>query len=460
VIRRTMPRGDINPKGYGAKPSDSFVEIGTKGLKTFFGEVFEESLRQLRGSKGRKIYSEMRDNDETIGAIMFAIEMIIRGISWQVDPAKDIEGELSSEEAEDSATWLSGVLFEDMSHDWNEFIAEQMSMFTYGWAYFEIVFKLRQGPDKYDPSRRSNFEDGKIGIRKLSIRSQDTLDRWQMDDEDGGLDGMWQLDPNKFQYYYIPIEKALLFRPHPYRGNPEGRSVLRNAYRPWYFKKIIEQIESIGIERELNGLPVVRVPSELIKKANEGDADATTAINSYTKLVRDVKFNEQGGALLPSDPWYDEEGKPTNLRQVDLELLTAGGKRAIDTNEVIKRYQLGIARSVLADFIMLGTDSKGSHALSKDKTGLFIAAMDGWLNSITSVINRHLIPRLWQMNVFSREIMPVLNHGNVTAEDVKILVDAVKGLAAAGMPLFPEPGLEEHMRDRLGLPANSGTEEE
>ena len=32
--------------------------------------------------------------------------------------------------------------------------------------------------------------------------------------------------------------QALLFRTKSRKDNPEGRSILRNAYRPWYFKEL------------------------------------------------------------------------------------------------------------------------------------------------------------------------------------------------------------------------------
>ena len=63
--------------------------------------------------------------------------------------------------------------------------------------------------------------------------------------------------------YTIPMSKALLFRTKSRKNNPEGRSILRNAYRSWYFKRRIQEIEGIGIERDLAGLPVMHGPEGL-----------------------------------------------------------------------------------------------------------------------------------------------------------------------------------------------------
>lgn len=64
-------------------------EIGRIGQKRFGGTFYEEFLRDLRGKKGIETYREMAENDDTIGAILFAIEMLIRQASWTVEPAGD-----------------------------------------------------------------------------------------------------------------------------------------------------------------------------------------------------------------------------------------------------------------------------------------------------------------------------------------------------------------------------------
>jgi hypothetical protein len=37
--------------------------------------------------------------------------------------------------------------------------------------------------------------------------------------------------------------------------------MLRTAYRPWFMKKRLEEFESIGIERDLAGLPIMWLPT-------------------------------------------------------------------------------------------------------------------------------------------------------------------------------------------------------
>lgn len=423
-------------------------ELGVAGAKISNGYVYEEFLPQLTLEKGRKVYREMRDNDATISAILFAIEMMLRAVDWTIEENEDTKGDQLSEDAK---AFIEGVLFDDMSHTWDEFISQVLSMLPYGWQYTEVVYKRRIGPDEKDPSKRSVFDDGLIGIRKLGDRSQETLRNWDID-ENGGLNGMFQEPPMGGHTRYIPIQKALLFKPHPTKGSPEGRSVLRGAYRSWHFLKNIQNIEAIAIERELNGLPVAYIPNAIL---NGTSNDAKAARAAYVKMVRDIKFNEQGGVVLPSDTYVDGEGNPTDVRQVELKLLASEGSRAIDTSGIILRYQQDIARTVLADFIMLGSSDAGSFALSTNKTEMFMGATEGWLDSIAQVINRYLIPKLWRLNNLDRAYMPYLAPGAVKPADLEKLGKYISDLSRAGAPLFPDDDLEGALRDAGDLPAKN-----
>lgn len=133
-----------------------------------------------------------------------------------------------------------------------------MSFLTFGWSFHEIVYKRRAGNSR-DPRLNSKYTDGLIGWQKLPIRSQETLFRWEYDDHDN-LTGMTQLPPPKYVMATIPIDKALHFRTKSRKNNPEGRSILRSAYRAWYFKRRIQEIEGVGIERDLAGLPTLTAP--------------------------------------------------------------------------------------------------------------------------------------------------------------------------------------------------------
>ena len=412
------------------------IELGATGLRRTAGYIDEEFLPQLRGRKAVQIYREMADNDPTVGAIIFAISMLIRRVKWTVQAADD------SGKADDGKTFLEEVI-KDMTHPMSSVMSEVCSMFVYGYAPLEILWKIRGGMDTNDKTKRSKFDDGKIGIRALSLRAQPTILAWEFDEEDGEVIGLKQ-QPWSGTIIDIPMEKVVLFRTTDEKGNPEGRSVLRNAYRPWSLKKRIEEIEGIGIERDLAGLPVARIPLEYFDPAADAQQKATLA--AWGELVKRVRRDSQEGILLPSD--RDEHGQLL----YDFTLLNSGGSRQVDTTRVITRYDQAIASSVLADFVLLGQKSAGSFALSDNKTELFATAMDAFLEGITDTFNRQLLPRLWKLNGMDYEMMPTLAHGDLKRQDLQALGAFISSMAGAGAPMFPDRELENHLRDIAGLP--------
>jgi hypothetical protein len=418
-------------------PQIATRELGRTGLIEYSGFVYEEQLKQLSSYNTRvRIYKEMSENDSVIGAILFVIDMLIRQVPWRVQAGG------ADPKDEEAKEFLESCLL-DMSSTWEDTISEILSFLIYGYSYHEIVYKRRLG-ESPDPTRNSRFKDGRIGWRKIPIRAQETLWRWIFD-EQGGIQAMVQQPPPEYNLRTIPIEKALLFRTGTHKNNPEGRSILRVAYRTWYIKKRIETYEAIGVERELAGYPVVYVPVEWTDvNATQGEKDA---YQQMKKLVTNIRRDEQEGAVLPAI--YDEK----NNQLVRLELLTSGGRRNFDTNQIITRLDQRLAMTVMADFILLGTGTpNGSFALSSDKTKLFATALGTWLDSIAATFNRYAIPRLFSLNNFNLEKLPTLEHGDVETPDLTELGAYISQLAGSGAPLFPDSELEDYLKEIAGLP--------
>lgn len=413
------------------------IEMGTTGLHRAGGVIDEEFLTELKGDRGHRTYREMRDNEPTVGGLMFAVEMSLRGVQREVRPAEETDPDaLAVAQFVDSC-------FDDMSHSWEDTLSEILSMLVHGYSPHEIVYKRRGGLVPGQPGASSKFDDGLIGWRKLPIRAQDTVESW-LYDESGGVRGLVQVDPDGGGTAEIPIEKLLLFRTTSHKGNPEGRSILRNAYRPWYFKRRIEEFEAIGIERELAGLPVIHAPVEIFaKNATEQQKAMRTML---LKTVRNIRRDAQDGMLFPLA--YDEDGH----KMYEFELASTSGRRAIDTQVVIQRKMTEIALTVLADFILLGHENVGSFALSQDKTNLFASALDTYLASIADVFSRHAIPRLMLLNGIPLELAPRLTFSDVAAPTLDEIANYLDRLAATGMPLFPDERLESMLREKAGLP--------
>jgi phage gp29-like protein len=408
---------------------DEFIELGSSGLRRSGGTITEEFLANLQGVKGFKVYREMRDNDPVIGAMLYAIDKVITRLEWHV------EGE-----DERTATFVQECL-DDMSDSWDATLQNILSMLVYGWSFHEIVYKIRGGLTD-DPRTNSRFKDHRIGWRKWPVRAQETLQEWMIDDR-GGIQGMVQIDPSGGGLHRIPIEKALLFRTTTNRNNPEGYSLLRNAYRPWFYKRRIEEIEAVGIERDLAGLPMAFVPPEYLM--NTANPAQKAVLQAITDIVQNVKRNEQEGIVFPAA--YDDQGN----RVFDLQLLSASGGRQFDTGAVIQRYDQRIAMSLLSDFLLLGSDRVGSFALGTAKIDLWTLAVDSIAKTIAEVVNQYAIPRLLTLNAMRTDKLPYLTYGQVSSVELSDVADYVSKLVGVGA-IMPDPQLEEHLRQLGDLP--------
>ena len=413
--------------------------IGSTGLKQFSGIIDEEWMTRLRGRNATRLYREMIDNSSTIATALNAIKWLIRQVDWRIEPAD--ESDAAAAEAEDTESAL-----EDMSHTFSDMIDEALSMIWAGFSPFEITYKIRRGPDQADGSLRSKFNDGKWGWRKIEIRGQETLDRWVFDAE-GGLDGMIQMVTYGEQAkgpVFIPIDKMLLFRIDRFKGNPEGKSILRPAVVPYWFTKRIQEFEAIGIERNLAGMPIMEVPAELLIANASPEAVATR--QALERFITQVRMDERWGGLVPSETKPD--GSPSGYK---FKLMQSSGRKLVDTDVIIRRYRDDMLRLFMAQFLTLGSGTVGSFALASNQTDLFGTALGTIMDSISDVVNRFMIPRRQRLNNRPIELDPVLVHGDIEGPELEKVAAYISALSGAGA-ITPNPALERKLMEIGNLP--------
>jgi len=413
--------------------SSNYSQTGSIGLERYGGYIYEEFLSILRMPQSMKVYREMASNDPTIGSVLFIYESMMKKLTWGVEAGGDKRVDKQMAE-------FIRQCMDDMEHSWLDFIIEVLSMFTFGWSWHEMVFKKRTADN-------SKFPDGRIGWAKLPIRSQNSWNRWVYSESDPDkLIGMEQLAPNVNKSVIIPYEKSLLFRTKLYRNSPEGVSLLRTAYRPWYFKKKIEELEGIGIERDLAGLPSLTTP-EGVDVWNKDDPDAVTLRANLERLISNVRRDKNEGLLLPFG--------------YEFKLESTGSRRQFDTNAIINRLDQRIAMTMLADLILMGADKSGSFALADSKKQLLGSALEAQADNIANIINTIAIPKTIKMNTFEGYTdFPRLVRGEIETPDMVKLGDSMTKLAALGMTFFPDEQLEDYLRDCLGFPEISDVQKE
>ena len=424
--------------------TSDYKALGTTGLNRQGGRIYNEHLRELQGSRWRRVVPQMQ-TDDTVGAILWVAKMLIRQAERKLEAADaDTNGDVQAFVEE---------CFDDMRSTWSSILSEILTMMPWGFAPLVFTAKRRRGMNpgfstdsdtgekKMLPT--SKYDDGRVGWSDWSIRSQDTVDEWTWSSDDV-LTGFWQVAPPKYERVWIPIERVLLFRPESNRDNPEGESIIRNAYDSWYYKRNFMRAEGIFAER-LSGLPLAEVPPNLL--TSNATSDEKAILSAIENIVTNVKIDEQMGIVWPLA--YDENSNPLYR----FSLLTSGGQ-PYDFDRSIMRYSRNIATTIGAQFLYLGQGDTGSWALSSDQTNLFSTGLSSLMRSIEDVINRDAIPPLLRWNGIPIEMAPKFKLGDIERISMTELADYIQKLTGANV-ILPDEELEKHVRQQADLPEAS-----
>lgn len=435
------------------KPKVPTSPVGIVGMNTSSGYVREEFLDELQWPDAGKVYQEMSSNDAVVGGCLYIIETLIRRANWRVEPASQETGDV------EAAAFLESCMHDMNGQTWDDFICDVLSMLPYGFSFHEIIYKTRRGPTEKDPKFRSQYTDGKIGWQKLPIRSQASLQEWDIDQDTGEILGFIQ-DPGQVglnaRAVTIPIEGNLLFKTKATRGNPEGWSLLRRAYRSWYFKRYIEELEGIGIERSLAGIPVLAPPPDVPLFDKDND-EMVAMLNWCQELVDGLRQDRNHGVIIPSTEWQ-------------LKLLGAeGSAKALDTDKIIRRHEYRIASSMLSDLILIGGDSAGSFALAETKQSMLLSSLQAIIGSIAATLNSQAVPTLFAVNNWQLEKLPKITADDLeqpSASDIALILRSLKVDVSQSPKLFnfllkimqaPELTAEEYA-EFMAASAASGNE--
>lgn len=388
-------------------------ELGATGTIFSAGIISEaEYNTDLRGDKGIKTLDKMRRSDGMVRAILAALTLPIRSAEWYIEPA--------SESSEDQLA--AGIIEQSLfgsTQSWDDFLRHALLMLPFGWSAFEKVFELR---------------DGVVYLRKLAPRLHPTLYKWLID-EAGGLAGLvqlvWRPGENQFQFITIPVEKLLVFSLEREGSNFEGQSILRAAYKHWWYKDQLYRIDAIAAEKHGVGTPYA-----VLKQG----ADPT----AVAEALQSLHAHEKGYMILSEEDLADRE----NAWGIE---SPGGGQTIKDVIKSIEHHDIQIARSVLAEFVALGAATSGSWAMHRDKSSFFLLALQAVANHIRDTINSYCIKKLIDFN-FNVTEYPRLEYRRLETRQTSELATGVASLLQVG-GLTPDRDLEEALRADLGLPA-------
>ena len=191
-------------------------EIGGTGTPIFSRAIMPADYNpELNAPACYDVYDRMRMGDGQVRAALAAVKLPILRAFWQVEPASD------SAEDREIAEFCDTDL-DSMAIPFISYLRQALLHLDYGSMPFEKCWSL--GADR------------RVHLTKLAPRLPRTIVEWQVDDN-GGLTGVKQgaFTGDRYREVTIPAEKLLLFVNDQEGSNYRGVSILRAAYKHWYY---------------------------------------------------------------------------------------------------------------------------------------------------------------------------------------------------------------------------------
>jgi len=413
-----------------------FSVVGAPGTAIYGGQVVsKEKESRLIGRQKYITFSNMLTNTSIVAAgVRYFINLLAKA-EWTVSPVDD------SEAAEKQAELVEEIM-RDMTTPWHR-VVKRMGMFTmYGFAVAEWTAKRR--------------EDGVIGLLDIEPRSQKTIEKWELD-MSGTVTGFIQTDPQNGKEIYLPRGKCIYVVDDSLDDSPEGMGLFRHLVKIADRLERYELLEGWGFETDLRGVPVGRGPftdlETMVQNGTLSRSQATALQAPMLDFIQNHNRNPELGMLLDSKTYQttDERNTPSAVRQWDVELLQGSPGTAEEVAAAIERLNREMARILGVEQLLLGSDSAGSHALSKDKTQAFGLMVDSALKEIKEVMERDLLDTLWALNGWDEDLKPTFKIEKIQYRDIEQVTGALEQLSRAGATMdLNDPAVNE-IRTILGL---------
>jgi phage gp29-like protein len=398
------------------------------GVSTELGSSRGGQLRDVvpalgTRSQAARVYDEMANSDAAVDISLRAAKMPVMGADYFVEPFD------ATPEAVEIAEFVGYNLLEGTQAPFLNVLEDILRMYEHGFSIIEEVYEEREWAPKRQGSNRRTY----VMLRKLAPRPTPTIKEIIYDDNGGPVEvvqNATQAD-NKPKEVRWDIEKSIIFTFNRKGGNLEGKSLLRTAYRPWYFKSNLYNIDGIQKERHGMGFPVIDLP------AGYKDADKEAAL----ELVRNIRTNENGGAVLPPGwtlKFLELPGQPVNIM------------------ESIEHHNGSILLNTMTQFLLLGLEGTGGgRATSGSHQDMFNKSLRYVANQICDTINLYCVPYLVGYN-FQTDKFPKLRARNLgETKDLQQWASAIANLMAQ-KALNYTPELEMWVRKIIDAPLTPG----
>jgi len=389
--------------------------LGDAGLSIWAGYLGEEYLVDLKPWSNEARYVLEARDETLIGTLLDAIKMPMIRSEIFVEPASNDVADVAF------AEFVDCNLRQMHKQSIRKWLTDMIEAIEFGFSLGEIVLEKRT--------------DGRLWIRNIMPRGQETLRRWAAEDPahpdefSHFIQGMYRGSAPRREIA-IPLNKCVHVTWRGRKGNPQGKGLLRSLYVPYKFIKNFRVIEGIGVERDIGGTPIIKLPG----------GQNSLSDTEKTELKKQAEGLRNDEALYVMVP----EG-------MDITAYNSGGK-STNVREIIKDYETQILMRMFSQFLKLGMDNVGTQALVVGSQDFFTMAIESIQDELIEQVNEQIVPYLARFNTFPGTTgLPRITWAKPGAMDVANIVELfTKG--AAQKIFTPTREDEVRLRDEAGLP--------
>ena len=423
-------------------------ELGNLGVSVDFQSIYEDSLRELKFPYSLKTYDQMAKSS-VVASVLSAVNTIAEQADFYLEAYDQSATHLNR------TKFLEQCLFLDMKTPFSHVVKDFLTSAQYGFSILEKVFRER----RY--SEGSLYDDGRIGIKYLPLRAQKSITNFEYDEMGRELKSVEQTfltNPNNSTNNILnsklnsvtkklPADRILFFKVNSSSIYPHGRSPLADAYMSWRVLEELRGIETVSANRNLNGIPHLSCPSEIMDEGSEDPEDQARVFKLKQQMSR-ISTGEQAYIITPSDRYDQTEGASA---QYDFKVVTGSSSHLTALGSIISRYKNEVFQAMCADILTIDDGQSASSSLTSNKQTMFNMFVEARLREFVEVINNDLIPDLFNRNGWDVTKLPKLKYDRVEKLTVAEMAKAVQQLSATQtIPITAEN--TNYMAEIFGFP--------
>lgn len=424
----STPTRQVSGTSYTATGAPNVKPPSLEEIGSAVGTIWPDPIPDVGTPvQASRTYLKMARDDASVRVSLRAGKAPVLGANFFIDPFDDDPQNVAI------AEFVEFNLFNGMTTPWNRTMEQILTMYEYGKSVFEPVWEMRE----WAPKKTSSGANRKqyTMLEKLAYRPALTIGTVNYDDNGSPISVNHTAVDAKgnSKQVTLPIEKLVIFTFEQQGGGIEGMSILRSAYKHWWYKDRLYNIDAIQKERHAIGVPDIQIgpgaSAADIALAHTMGANLRT--NEFAYIVRPVSI-VVGFAELKGQP--------------------------VDVLKSVEHHDNMIMKNTMVQFLNMGTSVEGggggSRAGGATAMDMFLKSMRHVADSICDSINHFLIPNLVAYN-FPTDQFPLLKvRGVGETKDLQMWAAAMRNLIQAEA-LQIDDATEQWIREQMDMPTRT-----